>query len=123
MDAILKSVTAEQVRDDVPEFGSGDTVRVHVRVVEGEKERVQIFEGGGLPRRGAYPTHPRKRGGPQSGGHRDRAARLLAELEEEIPNVRSVMLAALKNVRPTHLLDREVAEAWSRAAGEFAPRR
>lgn len=32
-------------RADVPEFGSGDTVRVHARVVEGDKERIQVFEG------------------------------------------------------------------------------
>ena len=53
MDAILKSVTASQMRDDVPEFGAGDTVRVHVRVVEGEKERLQVFEGVVLKRNGA----------------------------------------------------------------------
>ena len=33
------------LRDDVPEFRPGDTVKVHVRVVEGERERVQVFEG------------------------------------------------------------------------------
>lgn len=32
-------------RAEVPEFGSGDTVRVHARVVEGDKERIQVFEG------------------------------------------------------------------------------
>lgn len=53
MEAILKSVTAEQIRDDIPEFGAGDTVRVHVRVVEGEKERIQIFEGVVIQRKGA----------------------------------------------------------------------
>jgi len=53
MDAILKSVTDSQMRDDVPKFGAGDTVRVHVRVVEGEKERIQIFEGVIIQRKGA----------------------------------------------------------------------
>ncbi len=42
---ILHKVTAEQLRTDLPEFHPGDTVTVHVRVIEGEKERVQIFEG------------------------------------------------------------------------------
>lgn len=51
MDAILDSIGAAQLRD-VPEFGAGDTVRVHVRVVEGEKERVQVFEGVVLQRKG-----------------------------------------------------------------------
>lgn len=32
-------------RTDIPEFGSGDTVRVHAKVVEGDKERIQVFEG------------------------------------------------------------------------------
>jgi large subunit ribosomal protein L19 len=42
---ILHKVTAEQIRTDLPEFNPGDTVAVHVRVIEGEKERIQIFEG------------------------------------------------------------------------------
>ena len=53
MDAILKSVSEAQLRDDVPKFEAGDTVRVHVRVVEGEKERIQLFEGVVIQRRGA----------------------------------------------------------------------
>ena len=51
MDAILDSIGASQLRD-VPEFGAGDTIRVHVRVVEGEKERIQVFEGVVLQRKG-----------------------------------------------------------------------
>ena len=41
------------LRDDVPEFRPGDSVKVHVRVVEGERERVQIFEGIVIRRRGS----------------------------------------------------------------------
>ncbi len=40
------------VRDDVPDFKAGDTVRVHVRVVEGGRERVQVFEGVVIARKG-----------------------------------------------------------------------
>ncbi len=53
MDAILESVAHAQLRGDVPPFGAGDTVRVHVRVVEGEKERIQLFEGVVIQRKGA----------------------------------------------------------------------
>ena len=52
MDAILDVVGAAQKRD-VPDFSAGDTVRVHQRVIEGEKERIQIFEGVVIQRRGA----------------------------------------------------------------------
>jgi large subunit ribosomal protein L19 len=41
------------LRDNLPDFGPGDTVRVHQRVVEGERERVQIFEGIVIRRRGS----------------------------------------------------------------------
>ena len=52
MDALLRSLSEEQIKSDVPAFGAGDTVRVHVRVVEGEKERTQLFEGVVIQRRG-----------------------------------------------------------------------
>ena len=45
MDPLIQELTKEQLRDDMPEFRAGDTVRVHVRVVEGTHERIQIFEG------------------------------------------------------------------------------
>jgi large subunit ribosomal protein L19 len=41
----LQTITEAQNRTDLPDFKPGDTVRVHVRVIEGEKERVQVFEG------------------------------------------------------------------------------
>jgi large subunit ribosomal protein L19 len=41
------------LRDDIPEFDSGDTLKVHVRVVEGNRERVQVFEGVVIRRQGA----------------------------------------------------------------------
>lgn len=42
----------ENLREDIPEFSPGDTVKVHVRVVEGSRERVQIFEGVVIARQG-----------------------------------------------------------------------
>ena len=48
---IIRSIEREQFRADIPDFGPGDTVRVHVRVVEGTRERVQGFEGVVISRR------------------------------------------------------------------------
>lgn len=42
---IINTIEQEQLRMDLPRFKSGDTVKVHMRIVEGEKERVQIFQG------------------------------------------------------------------------------
>ena len=41
----MESIEKEQMRMDLPNFSVGDTVRVHFKIVEGEKERIQIFEG------------------------------------------------------------------------------
>ncbi|NLY54717.1 MAG: 50S ribosomal protein L19 [Firmicutes bacterium] len=49
---ILQSLEREQLRTDIPDFKAGDTVRVHVRVVEGARERIQVFEGVVIARRG-----------------------------------------------------------------------
>ncbi len=49
----LEAVTASQMKSDLPLFHPGDTVSVHVKVVEGDKERIQIFEGVVINRRGA----------------------------------------------------------------------
>ncbi len=53
---LMSVVEATQLRDDVPDFDAGDTVNVHLRVVEGEKERIQKFEGVCLERRGSGPN-------------------------------------------------------------------
>ena len=42
---IISVLEQEQLRDDIPAFRPGDTVKVHVKVVEGNRERIQIFEG------------------------------------------------------------------------------
>ncbi len=41
------------LRDDIPAFGSGDTLKVHVRVVEGNRERIQVFQGAVIRRQGS----------------------------------------------------------------------
>ncbi|OIQ09621.1 50S ribosomal protein L19 [Moorella thermoacetica] len=49
---IIETLEKEQLRTDIPNFRPGDTVRVHVKVVEGNRERIQIFEGVVIGRRG-----------------------------------------------------------------------
>ena len=49
---ILQNVEQSQLRTDIPDFKPGDTVRVHVKVVEGTRERIQVFEGIVISRRG-----------------------------------------------------------------------
>lgn len=48
----IEQIEAAQLRDDIPEFGPGDTVRVHVRVIEGGRERIQLYEGVVIARKG-----------------------------------------------------------------------
>ncbi len=50
---VIKEIEAAHLRDDHPSFAPGDTVRVHLRVVEGNKERIQVFEGVVIGRRGS----------------------------------------------------------------------
>jgi large subunit ribosomal protein L19 len=50
--ALLKKIESEQFRKDDPKFNVGDTVRVHTKVVEGDKERIQIFSGVVIGKRG-----------------------------------------------------------------------
>lgn len=45
MSTIIQEIEKAQIKSEKPEFGVGDTVRVHVRVIEGGKERIQVFEG------------------------------------------------------------------------------
>lgn len=48
----LKEIVSEQVKSELPEFSSGDRIKVHVRVIEGNKERIQPFEGDVIAIRG-----------------------------------------------------------------------
>ncbi len=48
----LQRIESEYLRSDIPEFRPGDTVKVHVKVAEGDKERIQVFQGVVIARRG-----------------------------------------------------------------------
>ncbi|TYR82700.1 50S ribosomal protein L19 [Priestia megaterium] len=52
MQKLIEEITKEQLKTDLPAFRPGDTVRVHVNIVEGSRERVQVFEGVVIKRRG-----------------------------------------------------------------------
>ena len=49
---LVEEVTASQLRDDIPDFKAGDTVRVSARIIENKKERIQNYEGVVIQRRG-----------------------------------------------------------------------
>jgi len=70
-----------------------------------------------------YPILPCNLCGSQDGLRRQQVESLLAQLETTIPDVRQVMLHAIKNVRPSHLLDVSVATAWSERRSELRPDR
>ena len=49
---VINALNQEQLKNDIPEFRVGDTVKVHYKVVEGEKERIQVYEGTVIKRQG-----------------------------------------------------------------------
>lgn len=53
MKPLIQEITKEQLRSDIPDFRAGDTVRVHAKVVEGSRERIQLFEGVVIKRHGS----------------------------------------------------------------------
>ena len=52
MNELVRALGQEQLKKEVPNFGPGDTVKVHVRIVEGKRERIQVFEGVVIKRQG-----------------------------------------------------------------------
>lgn len=53
MNDIIREIESQQLKKDIPEFKSGDTVRLDVKVVEGTRERIQAFEGVVIKRKGS----------------------------------------------------------------------
>jgi large subunit ribosomal protein L19 len=53
MSNVIETLERAQLRDDIPQFKAGDTVRVHFRVIEGQRSRLQVFEGIVIKRQGA----------------------------------------------------------------------
>ena len=53
MNQIIAKIEQDQIKKDIPEFATGDTIKVHTRVIEGDKERIQIFSGIVIARNGS----------------------------------------------------------------------
>ncbi len=105
----LQAMPAKYTTDD----GRFEVIRPLVECAE--KDIAEL--AGGL----AFPIIPCNLCGSQDGLKRDAMTQLIAQLEREHPNVRAVMANALRNVRPTHLLDRDVARAWAERAADVRP--
>lgn len=96
----LQSMPPKYLTDD----GRFEVIRP---LIQCEEEKLRL-----LAEERAFPILPCNLCGSQDGLKRDRMAELLETLEREHPNIRSVMMAALANVCPTHLLDADVQRAW-----------
>jgi large subunit ribosomal protein L19 len=53
MNNVIREIEKQQLKSDIPAFRPGDTLRVHVKVIEGQRERIQVFEGVVIRRRGS----------------------------------------------------------------------
>ncbi len=52
-EALLEEIEAAQLKQEIPHFNVGDTIKVHIRIIEGEKERIQVFTGTVIGRKGS----------------------------------------------------------------------
>jgi tRNA 2-thiocytidine biosynthesis protein TtcA len=106
----LQAMPASYVTDD----GKLSVIRPLIGSAEATIAELAALHG--------FPILPCNLCGSQSGLKRERMAALLAELEADSPPLRAVMANALKNVRPTHLLDRDVRAAWLARPPELQPK-
>jgi tRNA 2-thiocytidine biosynthesis protein TtcA len=105
----LQAMPASYRTDD----GRFEVIRPLIECAEAEIAAFAAEQG--------FPIIPCNLCGAQDGLKRDAMADLLSQLERDHPHVRSIMLNALRNVRPTHLLDRELARAWAAHGQHPAP--
>lgn len=105
----LQAMPAKYTTDD----GRFEVIRPMIQCAE---DRVRLFA-----EEQAFPILPCNLCGSQPGLQRDRMTALLNELERENPQVKSIMMAALANVSPTHLLDPDLVRAWQARPGDVQP--
>jgi len=96
----LQSMPAKYTTDD----GRFEVIRPLIQCEEKKLEALSVEQ--------AFPIIPCNLCGSQDGMKRDRMTQLLSDLQKEKPDVKSVMMHALSNISPTHLLDRDVMRAW-----------
>jgi tRNA 2-thiocytidine biosynthesis protein TtcA len=106
----LQAMPATYTTDD----GRFQVIRPLIDCAEAQIAEYAAAEG--------FPIIPCNLCGSQDGLKRDAMTRLLGELERDHPNLRAVMWNAVRNVRPTHLLDPEVLEAWQARPPHVRPR-
>lgn len=105
----MQAMPAVYTTDD----GRFEVIRPLIECDESQIARFSELEG--------FPILPCNLCGSQSGLKREAMTQMLDEMEKHNPNVRSVMMNALTNVRPTHLLDQDVLQAWQDRAPEIQP--
>jgi tRNA 2-thiocytidine biosynthesis protein TtcA len=106
----LQAMPAKYTTDD----GALEVIRPLIDVGEQDLRAFSVERG--------YPILPCNLCGSQDGLKRDAMAALLDDLEKKIPDVRAVMHHAISNVRPTHLLDPDVALAWQERPAHVRPK-
>jgi len=106
----LQAMPAKYTTDD----GRFEVIRPLIQCAE---ESVASFA-----REQQFPILPCNLCGSQPGLARDRMTELLTELERKQPNVKSVMMAALANISPTHLLDADLIKAWQARPADIPPK-
>lgn len=106
----MQAMPARYTTDD----GALDVIRPLIDMAEQDLRAFSVER--------AYPILPCNLCGSQDGLKRDAMAGLLTDLEKKIPDVRAVMHNAIANVRPTHLLDPEVREAWDARPAHVRPK-
>jgi len=105
----LQAMPASYRTDD----GRFDVIRPLIGCAEDDIAKFAALTG--------FPIIPCNLCGSQDGLKRDAMTALIAQLEKDNPHIRSIMANALRNVRPTHLLDRDVQRAWAERAPEIRP--
>ena len=98
---IIRAIEQQQIKQDVPEFNVGDNVKVHYRITEGNRERIQVFQGDVIRRPGRFESRDVHRSQDQL-LHR-RGAHLPRALPEDSSASRSCVRASVRRAKLYYL--------------------